>query len=76
MYAIEFETDVKNKYIKIPDYEKFAFQHVKVVVMAEPEEVSKKENTDDEFWMNASNSSIDDIWGNDKDNIYEELLNL
>ena len=42
MYAIEFETDVKDKYIKIPDYEKFAFQHVKVMVMAKPEETKQK----------------------------------
>jgi hypothetical protein len=35
MYAIEFETEVENRCIKIPQYEKFKFKHVKVVLMAE-----------------------------------------
>ena len=34
MYAMEFETDVRGQYIKIPDYQKFKFKHVKVVLMA------------------------------------------
>ena len=42
MYAIEFETDVKDKHIKIPDYEKFAFKHVKVTVEAKPKVIKQK----------------------------------
>lgn len=38
MYAINFETDVKNEYIKIPEYDKFKFKHVKVVLMVDSEE--------------------------------------
>ncbi len=50
MYAMEFETDVRGQYIKIPDYQKFKFKHVKVVLMAketveEPE--AKRYNFDD-----------------------------
>ena len=49
MYAIEFETDVKDKYIKIPDdeYENFKFKHVKVIIMAETESINgEKYNVD------------------------------
>ena len=35
MYAIEFETDIKTEYIRIPEYEKIKNQHVKVIVLAE-----------------------------------------
>ena len=50
MYAMEFETDVRGQYIKIPDYQKFKFKHVKVVLMTketveEPE--LKRYNFDD-----------------------------
>ena len=38
MYAINFETDVKNEYIKIPEYDRFKFKHVKVVLMVDSEE--------------------------------------
>ena len=36
----------------------------------------EKELPDNEFWMNASQSSIDEVWNNDEDNVYEELLNV
>ena len=71
MYAIEFETIVKDKHIEIPDYEKFAFKHVKVVLMTGDEVLPQKEDNDgNKFWMNASQSSIDAIWNNDEDNVY------
>ena len=48
MYAIEFETEIKDKYIKIPDsvldYDKFTSRHVKVVLMLEPETSKQKSN--------------------------------
>ena len=35
MYALEFETEVKNGRILIPTATKFNFQHVKVILLAE-----------------------------------------
>jgi len=35
MYAIEFETDIKDKYIEFKDYDKLMNKHVKVIVLAE-----------------------------------------
>lgn len=32
MYAIEFETDVVNEYLKIPNFEQFKNKHVRVVI--------------------------------------------
>ena len=29
---------------------------------------------DDNFWLNASAPSIEDIWGNPEDDVYAELL--
>ena len=46
MYAIEFETDVKDQYIKIPSNEKFKFKHVKVFLMANPVNVEQKDKFD------------------------------
>ncbi len=40
MYAIEFETDIKDKYIELHDYEKFMNKHVKVIIMAEDTQAS------------------------------------
>ena len=44
MYAIEFETDVKNRRIEIPRHEKFEFRHVKVVLMSEIERYGEESN--------------------------------
>ncbi len=49
MYAIEFETDVKNEYIKIPEYEKFMHKRIKVVLTSQQDE--------------ANNYSFDDLIG-------------
>ena len=49
MYAIEFETDVKNEYIKIPEYKKFMHKRIKVVLMSQQDE--------------ANNYSFDDLIG-------------
>jgi predicted DNA-binding antitoxin AbrB/MazE fold protein len=32
------------------------------------------ENDDKEFWLSASESSLNEIWANDEDDIYAELL--
>ena len=42
MYAIEFNAEVKDKYIKIPDNKSFNFKHAKVVLIAVPDEENKK----------------------------------
>ncbi|WP_426993731.1 hypothetical protein [Methylomonas sp. CM2] len=33
MYAIEFETEITNKYIELQDYEKLINKHAKVIVL-------------------------------------------
>ncbi len=38
MYAIEFETNVENEFIKIPEYEKFMHKRIKVVLMSQMDE--------------------------------------
>jgi len=47
MYTIEFETDVKNEYIKIPNYKKFMHKRVKVVLMSQQDEPKKTYSFDD-----------------------------
>ena len=47
MYAIEFETDVKNGYIKIPEYEKFMHKRIKVVLLSQQDDTEKKYSFDD-----------------------------
>jgi len=32
------------------------------------------ENPDDPFWMRASEPALKEIWGNDEDDVYAELL--
>lgn len=41
MYALEFETEIKSEYIKIPDYKKFMHKHVKVVLTMEQEKTTE-----------------------------------
>ena len=43
MYALEFETDIKDKYIELKDYDKFMNKHVKVIVLVEDLEEDKTE---------------------------------
>ena len=38
MYAIEFETDIKNEFIRIPEYERLKDKHVKVILLTETQE--------------------------------------
>ncbi|MCG5520366.1 hypothetical protein LPW28_14910, partial [Ectothiorhodospira sp. 9905] len=35
MYAVEFETDIKSEFIRIPQFEKLKNRHVKVIVLME-----------------------------------------
>jgi len=35
MYAIEFETDITDRFIEIKEYEKVANKHAKVIVMVD-----------------------------------------
>ena len=45
MYATEIETDVTNRFIEIPEYEKFKGQHIKVLFMISDNEAkTKREN--------------------------------
>jgi hypothetical protein len=54
---------------KIEPLEGIVFpEGAKVIVTWLPEE------DDERFWYSASESSLTDIWDNDEDNIYAELL--
>jgi len=33
MYAIEFETDIKSEYIKVPEYDKLKNKHAKILFL-------------------------------------------
>ena len=53
---------------KIQLFDKIKFpEGAKVLVTIIPDE-------EQQFWLNASESSIDDIWNNTEDDIYEQLL--
>ena len=41
MYAIEFETKIKDKFIEIPDYKKFQSQNVKVIILSKDSTIEK-----------------------------------
>jgi len=41
MYAVEFETDILSEYVRIPNFEQFKNQHVKVIVLSEHTNVSQ-----------------------------------
>ncbi len=73
MYAIEFETDINNKYIEIKEYEKIANKHVRVIILIDENVNSLKEKKEDiEIKMLSDhsanlikewkNDSEDDIW--------------
>ncbi len=47
MNTLQFETDVQDQYIKLPNFRKFLSKHIKVTI-EETEQVSK--NNDTEFW--------------------------
>ena len=40
MYAVEFETDVVSEYVRIPNFEQFKNQHVKVIVLSDHKSVA------------------------------------
>ena len=44
MYAVEFEADVTNHYSLLKNFEQFANQHIKVIVLAEKEPVQTASN--------------------------------
>ena len=50
MYAVEFDTLIKDKFIEIPDYKKFQSQNVKVIILAKDftkKQVQSKEKSKD-----------------------------
>ena len=54
---------------KIEPLEELAFpEGAKVLVTLLPEE------KDASFWLSASETSLNEVWENDEDNIYAELL--
>ncbi len=48
MYAIEFETDITDRFIEIKDYEKVANRHAKIIVLVK-EPLIDKQNKEDDF---------------------------
>jgi len=45
MYAVEFETDIKGKYIEIPEYDSFKNQHVRVIILKDTSPSLNVENS-------------------------------
>lgn len=45
MFAIEFETDIKNEFIKIDNYEKFINKHAKVIILFADEVTNEARST-------------------------------
>lgn len=64
MYAIEFETDVKDRFIEIKDYEKLVNKHVRVIILAEDAhfDSSASKNTEilKDFFKNRQNKPMVD----------------
>lgn len=42
MYAVEFETEIKDRFIEIKEYEKFANQKVKVIILVDGNKAKTK----------------------------------
>jgi len=58
MYAIEFETDIKDKYIELEDYDKLMNKHVKVIVLvedAQEDNIKKNLNRLEKFFDDRNN---------------------
>ena len=58
MYAIEFETDIKDKYIELEDYDKLMNKHVKVIVLvedAQEDNIKKNLNRLEKFFDDRKN---------------------
>jgi hypothetical protein len=49
MYAVEFETDIKSKYIEIKDYSKVLNKHAKVIVLVEDSEMAAVSANQNDF---------------------------
>ena len=45
MYAIEIETDVRENYIRIPEYQKFKGKHIKVIFMSVDNKIKEPNNS-------------------------------
>lgn len=48
MYAVAFETDIKDRYIEIKDYENLANKHAKVIILVD-DAISKKREKNRSF---------------------------
>ncbi len=47
MYATEIETDITDRFIEVPQYEKFKGQHVKIIIMSSSIERTIDENLEE-----------------------------
>ena len=48
MYAIEFETDITDRFIEIKEYEKVANRHAKIIILVN-EPLLEKQNKREDF---------------------------
>lgn len=48
MFAVEFEADIVDEYVRIPDFARLKGKHVKVIVLSE-EKVSSKPRQNEAF---------------------------
>ncbi len=78
MYAVELETNVKDRFIEIPEFEKFKSRHIKVIFMTEindNKEISDKKSWDS-FIENTAGILKDDPISRFDNSSYETRLEL
>ncbi len=70
MYATEIETDITDRFIEIPEYEKFKGQHVKIIIMSSIVDTikeSKNLNKIINYRNDIDSTVIDEIFKDAKD---------
>lgn len=74
MYAVEFETDIRNKYIEIKDYENLLNKHAKVIILVDDivdRKLDKNKSFAGAFKKYANASLIE----NERDIAWEQVAN-
>lgn len=64
MYAVEIETDIKDRFIEVPDYQSFKNKHTKVIFMTDnnissPASLSEDIDLMEEVFSDAQNLHLD-----------------
>lgn len=66
MYAVEFETEIKDRFIEIPEYDSFKNKHAKVILMtdtkntSQPSSIVKENDLMEEIFSEAQTLYLDE----------------